>query len=354
MTSGPGPLQARLGLALIAGFALACVRASGVAAPAPTATTTATAGDFALYERVVERVRGGEGYYDAAGQELRSRGFPTRSAFNWRPPTYAWFLGRVTGSWWGSRILAAGTVLTAAVWARQLAADQGAVPATLGGLALAGSAAWTLNGRAYLMTEFWAAMLIGASVCAYRGGRVWLGVVAGLLAVFYRELSLPYAVVCLGISVRQGRRWESAAWVVGLTAFAVFLGHHAAEVRSRVTADDLGLANGWVRFGGLGFLVATARTNVLLQTLPDWCAGVYLALAVVGLAGGRGESGWRSGLSAGLFLAAFSVVGNPFNFYWGFLTAPLLAAGTAGAPSIVWTLLTSAFPGRSPVPAPSP
>ncbi len=78
--------------------------------------------------------------------------------------------------------------------------------------------------------------------------------------------------------------------------------------------------------------------------MPTWCTAVYLPLAAVGLLGGRGEPGWRVGLTGGLFLAAFSVVGLPFNFYWGFLYAPILAVGVAGFPRVLTGLATTAFP----------
>ena len=35
----------------------------------------------------------GESYYEAAADELTSRGYPTRSVFNWRTPLPMWLLG---------------------------------------------------------------------------------------------------------------------------------------------------------------------------------------------------------------------------------------------------------------------
>ena len=51
--------------------------------------------DLQVYRNIVTRVHAGESYYDAAGQELRTNGYPTGSLFNWRPPTYAWVIGRL-------------------------------------------------------------------------------------------------------------------------------------------------------------------------------------------------------------------------------------------------------------------
>ena len=51
--------------------------------------------DLRCYRRSVERIHAGEGYYEAAGSELRSRGYPTRSVFNRRLPVLAWLMGHL-------------------------------------------------------------------------------------------------------------------------------------------------------------------------------------------------------------------------------------------------------------------
>ena len=49
---------------------------------------------MALYRAEVDRIRNGEGYYQAAAAELTARGYPTRSVFNWRTPLPMWLLGK--------------------------------------------------------------------------------------------------------------------------------------------------------------------------------------------------------------------------------------------------------------------
>src|SRR5262245_1064005 len=69
--------------------------------------------DLRLYRAIVDRVHHGEPYYDAAEAELRARGYPMRSVFNWRPPLYAWLLGHLPALAWGRAlfiILALSTV----------------------------------------------------------------------------------------------------------------------------------------------------------------------------------------------------------------------------------------------------
>src|SRR5690348_3086984 len=43
-------------------------------------------GDVALYRAEVDQIHAGESYYQAAAAELRDRGYPTKSIFNWRTP----------------------------------------------------------------------------------------------------------------------------------------------------------------------------------------------------------------------------------------------------------------------------
>jgi len=62
---------------------------------------------------------------------------------------------------------------------------------------------------------------------------------------------------------------------------------------------------------------------------------------VFGLAGWRGETGRRCLGTTVAYLAAFAVVGQPFNEYWGLLYAPLLPLGIAQAPAALRDLIQS-------------
>ena len=62
-------------------------------------------GDVALYWAEIHRIAGGEGYYAAAADELRQRGFPTRSVFNWRTPAPMWLIGVLPDARLGGAIL---------------------------------------------------------------------------------------------------------------------------------------------------------------------------------------------------------------------------------------------------------
>src|SRR5262245_32279287 len=151
---GPGPARALL--ALTAAAVGWCVFV------ALTRTTLSTPGsgeadsDGHLYRRIVERVHGGEGYYEAAGDELRTRGYPTGAVFNWRPPVYAWVIGKLPEPVWAQvvLVLAAAAALLLAYTAVERRAGVG--PAAAAAVALVPALGWALLGNVFLFTELWA------------------------------------------------------------------------------------------------------------------------------------------------------------------------------------------------------
>ena len=52
----------------------------------PASQQSTANGDVALYRAEVDRVHAGENYYLVAASELPTRGYPTRSVFNWARP----------------------------------------------------------------------------------------------------------------------------------------------------------------------------------------------------------------------------------------------------------------------------
>ena len=51
--------------------------------------------DLRCYRSIADRIRSGEGYYQAAYSELLARGYPTTSIFNWRTPLLSWTFGHL-------------------------------------------------------------------------------------------------------------------------------------------------------------------------------------------------------------------------------------------------------------------
>ena len=91
---------------------------------------------------------------------------------------------------------------------------------------------------------------------------------------------------------------------------------------------------GWIQFGGLPFAIATTQMNPYLLIVPQWATGLYLAAGLFALAGWNTPAGRRIAATVCLFVILFAVVGRPFNYYWGLLTARYLFGGGSS-----WALL---------------
>ena len=296
--------------------------------------------DLRLYRRIVECVRAGEDYYEAAGREMRAVGYPTGSIFNWRPPLYAWLIGSLPTPTWAQTILAMLAAFTMLLACTMMQREGGRLRVVVGILPLIGAFSWCIDGDAFFSQELWAGILICLSICAYLRDRWQMSLAAALFALFFRELALPYCLIALFLAWRQRRRKEIAGWLLGLGLYGVYMAVHVLSVRERILPDDRVPAS-WIQFGGAAFLLVTCRMNAYLFNLPLWVSALYLPLALLGLIGWRGWTGGRLALTAGVYVAAFAVVGQPFNDYWGLLTAPLLACGFAAAPQALGDLCVS-------------
>jgi hypothetical protein len=329
-------------IAYVAGIGL-CLHFALVPEIGPTRVDApGTLRDVDVFDRIVNHVRAGEAFHDATHRELRAHRYPTRSAFNWRTPTYAWWLASPIGSAlgrWGLVLVSAAVCLIAG---KRFLDEQGLIGGGLGSVFLVGSVAWCFGDKAWYHTELWAGSLVALSMLEYDAGRWRLGVALGLLALFFRELALPYPLVCLGLAIAARRRTEAIAWGLGLSTYCLFFAWHASCVSARVSTGDLAFAEGWVRLGGIPFVLQTARANIFLASFPLWCVALYLPTALFGMMIDGTESGRRLWLTVGVYLAGFCVVGHPMNFYWGWNYAPLLALGAARAPRALAEAVTSA------------
>ena len=74
-------------------------------------------------------------------------------------------------------------------------------------------------------------------------------------------------------------------------------------------------------------MLALTQSSAVLVTLPSWVTVVFFALAMVGFAGWNTAWGRRIALTAAMYVAAFSIVGQDFNTYWGQMVAPLMCFG---------------------------
>jgi hypothetical protein len=299
-------------------------------------------GDLALYRAEVERMRSGEGYYQAAHVELRERGYPTRSLLNWRTPLPMWLIAVLPHRQMGWCLLGA-LAVASVLYSFAMLADESNIWQGVGcGALMVGALFPCAIDHLYVAPELWAATLITLSLAAYSRQRTLLAVALGIGALFFRDIAAPYCLVMTSLALWQWRRRELAAWCVAYAAYALFFGIHALNVLQFVTPADRAHDGSWVQFGGLPFVLSTCQMNVFLLLLPQWITAIYIAMAMLGLASWKSENGLRVGMTLSVYVALMSVVGHSFNQYWGSLFAPLLCFGVARFPSAVTRLWRAA------------
>jgi len=317
---------------------LAAIAAWGIVAGAPQAArgraVVAGDDDIAMYARIVARVHAGEGYYAATHTELERGDYPLRPMFNWRPPLYAWLFGALPTPRAGQALLLV-LALVAALAGYAAARPWGGAPAVV--VALLHAGLFSAAGAAYLSTELWAGVLIALSLAAYARGRRGAAIAAALAALFFRELAIVYVAACV-LSARTRR--ERTAWAVGLAAWAGYFAVHAARVAPEL-AGVAAAPRSWIAFGGLRFLLLSCRANALAFAAPSWLLALALPAALAGAAALDGELA-RARLATLGYVVLFAVVGQPFDFYWGFAWLPLLHFGLARAPAALADLTRAA------------
>jgi hypothetical protein len=301
-------------------------------------------GDVFLYMTEVRRIHRGENYYQVAAEELPRQGYPTASVFNWRTPLPMWLVGKLPDPLAGRLLIIAAGVVMLLMSFEAAAREQPniyrlAMPLTV---LLICPVLPCFQGNVFVLTEVWAGIFIAVSLAAYGVNLRFLGATMGLAALFFRELALPYCVIGLGLALWERRPKESLTWIVGLAGWAVFYGLHCWKVSHLILPNAEAHREGWFHFGGLTFVVAVAQMNACLVLLPIWITVIYFVLAIIGFAGWRSDWGRRITLAACVYIAAFSIVGQEFNRYWGLLIAPLFCFGVVQAPRALADLLRAA------------
>ncbi len=160
------------------------------------------AGDVELYQAEATRVAAGANYYDAIATELRTRGYPMKSVFNWRTPLPVWLVGALPEGW--AQTLLMGTAgVTWLLGLAMLGHEFGRLGIVAGLVTVSGAMLPCLIDDIFIMPEVWAGVMIGLSAAAYGTERPGKGMLAALAALFLRELSAPWCLVCLVFDVRR-------------------------------------------------------------------------------------------------------------------------------------------------------
>jgi hypothetical protein len=298
-------------------------------APPGTEQKKVAGEDLRCYRRIVERIRDGGGYYNAAREELHSSGYHTGSVFNWRLPLLAWLLARLPSTDSGRVLLILVASLTVVLWTRVLGQDHYSFARlTFGSIALLGPLLYAVLPELFLHHDLWAGTLISLSLAAYAKGWKGLSVTSGLLALFLRELTLPFICAMLILAVLEGRRRQALAWSIGIIAFFAILLLHWSMIKAALpVGQPVGLLGSWIAFGGWPFVLDTAHMHPYLFLAPPWVTAIVLPLTLLGLLGWRGRLGSRVASTVWVYLVVFLFVGLPYNRYWGLLYGGVLPLG---------------------------
>lgn len=300
----------------------------------------ASQSDESLYDVIAERVRGGEGYYEAAVGAQSDAGYPTSPAPTIRLPTTTWVVALLGGlAPWALRILIVVTALVAMVRFERLAHTRGEWLAST--LLLTAGIGVFAHPRAAVVSEAWVSCLLVLSVLVHRPGRFRLSVVLGFVAVCFRELAFPYLVVMALLAWRRDRK-ETRAWLAATVVFGALYAVHAVLASREADGITSVQSPSWLAFGGWPYVVDTFGFSSILRPLPYEVWVVLLALAVLGWVQVSGT--YRNHvLAAGIvFMAIFLVAGRPDTAYWGRLYFAWIIPGLAFAPRAVANLLSLA------------
>lgn len=298
--------------------------------------------DLRCYRRIIERIHAGESYYEAAASELRTRGYPTSSVFNWRLPTLAWFMGQLPTLQTGRILAILLAFTTLLIWISVLLRGGSFPQVFFGTFLLLGSLIYSLLPEVPLTHEFWAGTFITLSLGAYSRGWSIASVISGLLALFLRELTFPFVGLMMVAAYIEGRRREALLWLLGIVAFGLMLAYHGTVVIGLNKEGDFVQQEGWLAFGGWPFILSTAQLHPYLLLMPSWLPAILLPLILLGFAGWRGPVGSRISWTVVLYIASYSLVGKPFNHLWGMMYVNFMLLGLLYVPSSLSNLLISA------------
>jgi hypothetical protein len=316
-------------------------------APTPATGTSAAqkgGGDLELFSGVVAKLQRGIPYYEAMGAELRAHEFPSASVMNWRTPLHLSTIAVLTID--AATVLfgiLGFSVLFAGIWSM---APRGGDARAWGIFCVAGATVPIVLARPspVLFAEAWCGLFIGLSVAAYAKQRWIVAALCGVFAMFVRELAAPYVLLCGATAMVARRRQESLVWLLGGAAYLVYYVVHASFAHAAMRAGDFSHAESWVQWQGLPFVLSTAKWYGWARIAPAVAVPFVLTSGMTTALAPGAPVQLRLGIVA--YILTFSIVGQPFNSYWGMVTAPLWAFGLAYSLGGLRWLVNS--PGRRP------
>jgi hypothetical protein len=302
----------------------------------PRLSAVAGLDDIALHAATIAELSAGAPYYVAVGTQLRSRGYPSASIANWRTPLHYRAIVAL-GSTRASQLLttlALSVIALGAYACRARFAGAWFVSACV----LLGTMTPALLVRpgGVVMAEIWAGVLIGLAIALYQL-RAWtVAALVGVLAIFMRELAAPFGLVCGLLALRARRRAEIAVWVWGAVSYAVYYTWHALHVIAAIQPTDYAWPHSWVRLLGWPFVLQTAWVSGWTIMLPYVVTPVVAVIALCSTIARAIPPQLRWPVL--VYVAFFCVVGQEFNHYWGFVTAPLWTFALLYSPDGIRTI----------------
>jgi hypothetical protein len=214
-------------------------------------------------------------------------------------------------------------------------------------LLLGGAFCWNIYEEwAFAATEPWCEVFILFSLCAYARGWWRAGMAAALAGLALRELMVPYCLVAATLAAWKKRWWEVLLWTAFLALYVVLLNLHRQEIARRHSgAPSISIAD-WLQPSGLRFVLQTSCMNMFLRPLPPFIQAIYVPVALIGLAGWKGETGARLFLSAIVYAVPFTLIHA--SEYWGYMYASIMALGAIRSPDALrdlWIAATAAKRG---------
>ncbi len=292
--------------------------------------------DIVAFRDVVTRVRLGEPYYAAMAEELRARGYPMQSVFNWRTPLHLRLVAFTTDH--GARVALVALAVVSALVLWLGSPRQGLIRAA-GGVMVVGTLLVTAAPALVFLPETWSGVLIAGSAGAFAHRRVHWGVGAGLVALAVRELAAPYCVACTVMAMAD-RDWAQVrTWLLGAVGYGLYFAWHVAGIAAVTQPGDLAQTASWLYFGGVPAVLTAMHWTSWWFLAPAAAAPLLFALVVGGLC--EISTPRHARAAAAVYFGFLLVAGQPVNHYWGLVAAPAWAfVGGCGVAALV------AAPGR--------
>lgn len=299
-----------------------------------THATSEEESDLGLYRAIIERVRGGEGYYEVAVSEQVERGFATYPPMTVRLPMLSWV---VAGLGEQGAHLALIVLVGAGIVAFLHATESmplGRVEWIASTTLLAAGSALAFAPMSIYFHEIWAFGFILIGISAAARGKWWLAIIAALAAASFRELAAPFLLALMLLALLQANIRRALATAGASIVFVGAYLLHGKEIKNLAGTNSTPSPN-WLDFGGWPFIVDLIHTTTPIMVVPYWLAAVLIAFALVGwfrlvIIGSQPHrvmfAAWLS------FVIVFLFIGAPNNIYWGLLFAALVLPGIAASP----------------------